>query len=81
MRPLITASLATGTGIGEGPMKVIFTVELTKRQVQDADLLEAYIRDAVANFNIHTRTGAGVGSVHILSDAFEDKKGQRGEPP
>jgi hypothetical protein len=68
--------LAIGTGIGEDPMKVIFTVELTKRHVQDADLLEAYIRDAVTNFNIHTRTGASVGSVHILSDAFEVKKGQ-----
>ena len=55
-------------------MKVIFTVELTKRQVQDTDLLEAYIRDAVANFNIHTRTGASVGSVHVLSDPFEDKR-------
>jgi len=63
-------------------MKVIFTVDLTNRHVQDADLLEAYIRDAVANFNVHTLAGANVDSVHLLSDRLDDKisKAVRGEP-
>jgi hypothetical protein len=56
-------------------------VNLTNRHVQDVESLQAYIRNAVVNFNIHTRTGASVGSVRMLSDAFENKKDRRGGSP
>lgn len=48
--------------------KVVFTVELSNRHVQDVDLLEAYIRDGLANFNTHTLAAAKVCSVHLSSD-------------
>jgi hypothetical protein len=53
-------------------MKVLFTVELNNRHVQEVDLLEAYIRDALANFNTHTLAAAKVSSVHLSSDGFDD---------
>ena len=40
-------------------MKVVFTVELSNRHVPEVDLLEAYIRDALANFNTHPRFREG----------------------
>jgi len=55
-------------------MKVMFTVELSNRHVQDVDLLEAYVRDALANFNTHTFATAKVRSVHLSSDGFDDDK-------
>ena len=55
-------------------MKVIFTVELSNHHVQDVDLLEAYIRDALANFNTHTFAAAKVRSVQLSSDRFDDDK-------
>jgi hypothetical protein len=45
-------------------MKVILTLELTNRRVQDADLLVTYIKIALANSNTHTLT--------------EDARGRRG---
>ena len=68
--------LTCGLGKEAPSVKIVFTVELTSHHVRDTHLLEAYIRDAVSNFNIHTRTGANVGSVHLLSDAFEDRRGR-----
>jgi hypothetical protein len=66
------------------PMKVLFTVELSNRHVQEVDLLDAYIRDALANFNTHTLAAAKVSSVHLLSNESDDgmrpSKGARGEP-
>jgi len=65
-------------------MKVIFTVELSNRHVQEVDLLEAYVRDALANFNTHTLATAKVCSVHLSSDRFDDDvrhpNGARSEP-
>jgi hypothetical protein len=52
-------------GGGGFPTKVILTVELSNRRVQEADLLEAYIEDALANFNTHTLAVAKVCSVHL----------------
>ena len=64
-------------------MKVVFTVELSNRHVPEVDLLEAYIRDALANFNTHTLASAKVSSVHLSSDRFGDdmqhSKGGRSE--
>jgi hypothetical protein len=65
-------------------MKVLFTVELSNRHVQEVDLLDAYIRDALANFNTHTLGAAKVCSVHLLSNGSDDStaqsRGARGEP-
>jgi hypothetical protein len=65
-------------------MKVLFTVELSNRHVQEVDLLEAYIRDALANFNTHTLAATKVNSVHLLSDGIDDAvrqpKGARSGP-
>jgi hypothetical protein len=65
-------------------MKVLFTVELSNRHVQEVDLLEAYIRDALANFNTHTLAAAKVSSLHLSSDGFDDavrqSKGARSGP-
>lgn len=61
-------------------MKVVFTVDLSNRHVQDVDLLEAYVRDALANFNTHTFATAKVHSVHLSSEGFDDDKQHRDGP-
>jgi hypothetical protein len=43
------------------------------------DLLEAYVRDALANFNTHTFATAKVRSVHLSSDRFDDDKRHQNE--
>lgn len=49
-------------------MKVFVTIDLDNRHSQDADLLEACIKDGVITFNRHTKGEANIASVRLIAD-------------
>jgi hypothetical protein len=52
-------------------MRIVFSVELNNRHVQDKDILEALVRDAVGSFNLHGHGEANLKSVRVFSDEAE----------
>ena len=65
-------------------MKVLFTINLENRRAPDADLLQAFVPDAVRSFATRTSSKADVERVRLCADEFDplsvfDKK-QQGRP-
>jgi hypothetical protein len=52
----------------EPPMKVFVTIDLDNRLSQDADLLEACLKDGVVTFNRHTSGAAHISNVRMMAD-------------
>lgn len=52
-------------------MKVLFTVNLENRRAPDADLLQAFVSDAVQSFATRTSSKADVERVRLLADEFD----------
>jgi hypothetical protein len=52
-------------------MKIMFTIDLENRRAPDADLLQAFIVDAVKRFTHHTQARADVERVRLFADEFD----------
>ena len=66
---------------GRPDLKVLFTVNLENRHAPDADLLQAFVSDAVRSFATRTSSKADVERVRLCADEFDplsvfDKKQQ-----
>jgi hypothetical protein len=52
-------------------MKVVFTIGLENGRALDADLLQAFVSDAVQSFATRTSARAGVERVRLYADEFD----------
>jgi hypothetical protein len=52
-------------------LKVLFTINLENRSAPDADVLQAFVSDAVRSFATRTSSKADVERVHLFADEFD----------
>jgi hypothetical protein len=75
-----------GTTAVETTMKLLFTVGLSNRHAPEADLLQAFVSDAVRSFATRTGADAELQQVRLFADELDpleryEKKGNQHPRP